>query len=919
MSDNFNKIYNITSQYNFLESLATWLKDKFTIDHNLNLILPSKRSCANFKKLLNNSNCYILPRVNAIGNIGLNDFKIFKDQANYQKICDEIASAKRLDEIEAMFMVGEEIAKVNFFGKLSFEHSCKLALKFQEIFDDIEFEEINITSIRNIENINLALHQQLSLDFIKDFYLEIKKKMLQSNLYFASTYQNFIINKYCFFLNQNQLNFPIIIAGSTGSINSSKNLIKAIANQNQGYVVLHNFYSINHQKKNHSQFLNNQLLNHLQIKEKSIKNIEYQELILSNNYRYDFLKEIMKTDDESDSWQNFATNSDIKKITKDFDENFLYYEALNPIHEAKIIRTIIENNLHHNYQIGIIDNNKIVTRNLENLLNEMNINFINSNNANLTSNDLIIFLNDLILIKETDFNSSLFLNILRSNFCKFSQDSKLINFFETEIIRQERESTGLKGILKKCQGFSILENFINDFLDCLPKDKSITSLIISLEKISGKKLIELTHKNLAEKEIIGFFNKLIHYNYNYQSASEFNFICSAIKYNNSPNKNDCKIQILSNIEARLINFDLIIIPSLNQGDFPEIIEDNWLGNKILFDLGIDRSVKKISQNAFDFFNYLGNKKIVLTRSISTGNSLNISSPFLLKILTLLKKINNTIELKKIIKFETINIASCKINNPSFKPEPRFLPQKLSITEFSTLINEPYSIYLKKILKLNEVKKIDYQPNYSEFGSFVHKALENYISQKNYQDFKAIFHEYFINKEAYYTWFARFNKIFENFLNHNNEISQVKNYCEYKINFLINNLTVTGKIDRIVRDNDNKISIIDYKTGLIPTTKSVISCQEPQLTLSAIALISERFCKAEEINNLFYWKLSINNKFELKSIANNESKLEQTISNTYNFIDETIKKYFINNEPFYAKNESKNFFYNNLMRSEEWNK
>jgi len=918
MPSYFNKIYNISSQYHFLESLRSWLRDNFEINNNLNLILPSKRSSANFKKLLI-KNDYVLPKINAISDICLNDFSIFKDLPKYQEICNEIANAKKLDQVQAMFMVGEEIAKVNFFGKLSFEHSCKLALKFQEIFDDIEFEEINITNIKNIENINLALHQQLSLDFIKDFYLEIKKKMLQNNLYFASSYQNFITNKYCFFLNQLQLNYPIIIAGSTGSINSSKNLIKAIANQNNGYVVLHNFYEINQLNKNHPQFLNNQLLNHLQINEKLIKNIEYQELMLSSNNRYTFLQETMKTVDESDSWQKLKKHPNINKIIDDLKENFLYYEALNPIHEAKIIVRIIEDNLHKNYKIGIIDNNPIVSRNIENLLNINGVEYFNSSSASLNNNDLIIFLSDLILIKETDFNSALFLNILRNKFCKFAGDFKLLNLFEIEVIRQERELLGLKGILKKCQTQPILENFIEEFLDCLPKDKSIVSLILCLEKISGKKFNEIAIENRAGKEIFEFFNKLIHYNYNYNNASEFSFVCSAIKYQNSIRNNDWKIQILSNIEARLINFDLIIIPSLNYGDFPEITEDNWLGNKILFDLGIDRSTKKISQNAFDFFNYLGNKKIILTRSISSANSLNISSPFLLKILTLLKKINNTFELKKIIEVEQINFAPFKISNPIYQPDPKFLPKKLTITEFSTLINEPYSIYLKKILRLNELKKIDYQPSYSEFGSFTHKALEKYISGENFDDFKKIFYEYFINKEAIYTWYVRFNKIFENFLNHNSEIDQLKNYCEYKINFNFQNLNITGKIDRIIIDNNNKLSIIDYKTGLMPSSKSVISCTEPQLTLSAIGLIEQGFCLVSQINNLFYWKLSINNSFELRSITTTESKLEQLIIDTYKNIQEIIDKYFVNNSPFYATNESKNYFYNNLMRYEEWSK
>ena len=918
MFHNSNNIYNISSNYNFLESLGLWVNSNFFNNKDLNIILPSQRACSKFKKILASNNYNILPKIIAISDINLNDLKIFSDLKNYQQICQEITRAKKIDQIEAMFLVGEEIAKVNFFGKLNFEHCCKLALKFQEIFDDIEFEQINLSNFNKIENINLALHRQISLEFIKDFYLQIKNKMIQNNLYFNSSYQNFIINKFSNFLNQKQLDYPIIIAGSTGSTYCGKNLIKSIANQNQGFVILHNFYSIDHQKKIHPQFLNNQLINFLGYEKSSIKDIEFNETIISNKDRYNFTKEIMKADDESESWQFFALNSNPNKIIEDLQENFLYYEALNPLEEANIISKIVNNNIRYNYNIAIINNNEFLTKNIEHNLIQLGINFINSNKVNLITNDLINFLYDLILLAESDFNSNLLLNILRNKFCKFSKDPQIINLFEIEIIRQQRHFQGLKGILDKCQNNQILKEFFENFINSLPIDNSINSLIASIENISGDKWHEILSKNKAGNQITNLFGKLKHFNYQYSNASEFNFICSAIKYNDN-DIIDCKTHIISNIEARLLNYDMIIIPSLNDGDFPEIVEENWLGKKILFDLGIDRSTKKLSQNAFDFCNYLGNKKVVLTRSLNNANSSSIASAFLLKFLTLLKKIKPNFEFKYQFYQQDNIVSRCKIDIPSFRPEKKYLPKKLSITEFTPLINEPYSFYLKKILKLNEIKKIDYQPSYAEFGSFVHKALENFINNNsNITDFKLIFQEFFTNKEALYTWYARFNKILNNFIIHNQELKSSKNYCELKVEFNLNDIKITGKIDRIIKDSDNKISIIDYKTGSTPSIKSVISGNEIQLPLGAIGIIKQGFCSSEEIDNLFYWKLSVNNCFELKSITNNNNSAQQIINNTNKLLEEIYKKYFLNNNPFHAFKKSNNQLHNNLMRYEEWN-
>ena len=78
---------------------------------------------------------------------------------------------------------------------------------------------------------------------------------------------------------------------------------------------------------------------------------------------------------------------------------------------------------------------------------------------------------------------------------------------------------------------------------------------------------------------------------------------------------------------------------MNEGDFPEIESENWLGKKIRRDLGVDKKLKKIGQNAYDFCNYLCNESVVLTRSLTRNGSLSTPSPFLLKFETLCKKLD----------------------------------------------------------------------------------------------------------------------------------------------------------------------------------------------------------------------------------------------------------------------------------------
>jgi ATP-dependent helicase/nuclease subunit B len=336
------------------------------------------------------------------------------------------------------------------------------------------------------------------------------------------------------------------------------------------------------------------------------------------------------------------------------------------------------------------------------------------------------------------------------------------------------------------------------------------------------------------------------------------------------------VQILTPIEARLLNFDLIILTSLNEGNFPKIESENWLGKKIRKDLGVDKFLEKTGQNAYDFCNYLSNKKIVLTRSKSGISGIGVESIFLTKFKAicekLMVKINDGAEFLEKIKKEN---AVAKINSDFAQPRPALdlRPNKFAITEISKLMQNPYFIYCKKILRLKPLNEIDYKASYAEFGSFVHKALEEYL--KNSQiDFKQIFDEFFIEQEAKIIWWPKFQKFFANFLNRNQKFLQFDNLLEVKCEAKINNILLHGRIDRVAL-SENSAIIFDYKTGAIPSKKQVQAGLDAQLTLAALILIENELQNCE-ISALKYWKLSNENEESAEIIAKNNEEVELLI-------------------------------------------
>lgn len=909
-------LYNIPCNYNFLESLYCWLFQKYHSFTDLRIYLPSRRAVSEFKNIFREKLfCGQLPIIKAIGDIDYEDFYEFLNDEN-QEVFSSVLNAKKLSAIEAIFFLTKEVKKIKLFKEISDQQAYKIAIKFQELFDEIEFEQITFSKIEGIENSDLAIHRQISIDFIKDFYSQTKYNLIKDNLYFASSYQNFIIKNFCEILENSNSLKNIVIAGSTGSLNCTKNLIKQISNLKNGQVIFNNFIHKNNPQIINSQFLNNLLYNHIGTNIE-VSNIIFDQFKLANDSRVDFINEILKNSHEVISWQNFHNHQNIEEIKNDISANFLIFEASNVEDEASFIVERTLSSSVNNNKIAIINNNDLLTNIITNKLELMNINYNYLRSKKLSQNSLMIFLTQLINLSNSDFNSSLLLSIFKNDLF-YCPNKDILYDFENLIIRENREFIGLKGLISQSNKFPDLKFFFENFLANLPQKNDIDSIILSLEKITNQTLENLLKNNEASQEIKSFFNILKNHNYYLKSTDELIFLLSSISYF-SNNYGDAKITILSNIEARLLNFDLVIISSLNYGDFPNISDYSWLGKQIAKELGIDRSQKKISQNNFDFSNYLGNKKIILTRSIKVNNDYKIASPLLVKFSTLIKKLSiENISIKS--EFKTaFNVEYQPSKLPKFAPPQQFLPSTISITDFDNLINNPYLFYLKKILKLKPINEIDYQSGVMEFGNFCHKVLELYVNkQLANQNINNIFVEYFNNIEARYTWFARFEKLFENFLEDNENYDKCTNLVEYQLKLAINNITVVGRADRIIVNDNKDIHIIDYKTGSIASQKSIQLLKFIQLPLQALLYAMSNSINLENIAKLEYWKLSLRNEKNTVIAKNPKTNnCLELILKTKSLVEEIINNYFIENQPFIASNDDKIPAFKNITRTQEW--
>jgi ATP-dependent helicase/nuclease subunit B len=196
--------------------------------------------------------------------------------------------------------------------------------------------------------------------------------------------------------------------------------------------------------------------------------------------------------------------------------------------------------------------------------------------------------------------------------------------------------------------------------------------------------------------------------------------------------------------------------------------------------------------------------------------------------------------------------------PIKRPEPRppvaARPARLSVTEIETLIRDPYSIYARHVLRLDPLDEIDADPGAAERGTILHEAFSEF-ARKYPETLPAnALDELLAQGEAAFAsikdfpsllaiWKPRFERAARWLIGiefeRRREIEHILAETSGAIEFEAGERTfrLTARADRIEQKRDGTISIIDYKTGDLPSLKQVLIGIAPQLPLEAAIAMS----------------------------------------------------------------------------------
>jgi hypothetical protein len=366
------------------------------------------------------------------------------------------------------------------------------------------------------------------------------------------------------------------------------------------------------------------------------------------------------------------------------------------------------------------------------------------------------------------------------------------------------------------------------------EEKITTAFVYSIYKVINKLISYFDHQNSVTdlKTVFAIYKQVI-------DVAEVSFEGEPLQ----------GLQIMGVLESRVLDFDTVIITSVNEGKFPAGKSINsFIPYDVKREYGLPTFKEKDAIYTYHFYHLLQRAKNIylLYNSDSDGFDAGEKSRFITQ-LEIEKQPNHT------LKHSFYNPAVPEIaNRPIIIEKSELVQQRLkeiahngfSPSSLTSYIRNPLQFYFQRILRIKETDEVEENIAVNTLGTIIHATLEELykpflnriltiddiknsfpkIANEVTLQFKKEYKEGEIKTGRNLLAFEVAKRNVENFLN--SELKSLENGDEIQVLSLETSyertiedkrlpfpVLIKGNIDRVELHN-GKIRIIDYKTGKV---------------------------------------------------------------------------------------------------------
>ena len=314
-----------------------------------------------------------------------------------------------------------------------------------------------------------------------------------------------------------------------------------------------------------------------------------------------------------------------------------------------------------------------------------------------------------------------------------------------------------------------------------------------------------------------------------------------------------RLKILGGIESRLVSADRLVLAGLEEGVWPQgAPADPFLSRPMRQTLGLPPPERRVGLAAHDFAQAACAPEVVLLHCGRRDGAPTVESRWLWRLKTLAKGAGASLPGRPELKAWATALDAPGAFSPAPRPRPtppaEARPRELPVTGVETWLRDPYAVYARYVLRLRPLMRPDEPVEARARGEAVHRALQRFAEQhvgevpagaegiiealivealqEAGMSAPAMARERALAGKAA-VWLAAFER---------RRRPGARLLVEQRGAMSVRagpgaELRLTARADRLEL-RDDRVDVLDFKTGMAPTRRQMETGFSPQLTLTA---------------------------------------------------------------------------------------
>lgn len=904
-------IYTIAAEQTFLRVLARAVLDGFPLGKTglalscWTILVPNRRSARALESILleeSGAKAMLLPRIKPIGDI---DEEMLADSLPQDGVADGIS---KTDHLHAVLLLLMNWAELNPDAQLAQDvlqsgaQAFALASSLQQLVNQFETEDVNVEDLGGVYDLDLAGHRQNILDLLKVVTTGLPQLLKEQKLIGPATRRNLLIRLEAERISKHQHKGPVIAAGSTGTNPATRDLLKAIALDPRGAVVLPGLDMMLDQAAwNAITPEHPQSAFRMMLEQWGLQRSDVEILGPAQGPRMWVMGQALVPAAVADQW--VTSLSGAEPLVRESLQRIELVEATDRHDEAGIIALRLRQHIAESAgKAALITPDRDLAIRVTAALKRWNLEIDDSAGEPLTHFGRSALLVLLLRMVEDGFSATTVFALLYQKDCTFGVS-------HAEHVQRVRalELAGFRG-MPEARSLADLEQRLKARREGIAADPHAHPLLRGLDDAQWEGAMQLASQLLSvtgrlsdpgsrslsehidrlllaleslapQGDVISPADQLLlDVMESLGEGSQWHPVLPLGKVQHSiiqalaretlrPPLNDAaRLSIYGLAEARMIEVELAILGGLTEGAWPEHPESGpWLNRPMRETLKLQQPEREIGVTAHDFVQGFGHTRVMVTWPKRLRGAPAVPSRWVLRLKAVMQA--SGVDPDTVLDTAMHGLSRrldapdrfAPLRRPRTTPPVAARPTHFSVTRIEKLVRDSYWIYARGILKLVPLDAIGDDVDAALRGSLIHAALHAWITAlpqvAEVESLKLllakgreVFKPYIELPEVARFWWPRYVRMAAEFVEEDrglrantlNTVTEITGTHRFAVAGVEHRLT--ARADRIDVERDGFLRLVDYKTGAVPSIPQMKSGFSPQLTLEAYIAMQGGFEK-----------------------------------------------------------------------------